>query len=147
MKIKDKLKMPRAAKKALAKQAAAQKTGNEVTSDRLELMFTVVNRSKTEFYVDLIHTFDVNMQMVVLAEGTADAHMLSLLGLADNEKSVIISAVRGDKIEAISEALEDRFAKIKNGKGISFTIPMTSVIGTLIFGFLSNNRLTVKENK
>ena len=40
-----------------------------------------------------------------------------------------------------------KFNTIKDGKGIAFTIPLTSVIGTLIYGFLSNNRMAVKEEK
>ena len=43
--------------------------------------------------------------------------------------------------------LEDKFDTIKNGKGIAFTVPFSSVIGTLIYGFLSNNRMAVKETK
>ena len=41
--------------------------------------------------------------------------------------------------------LDEKFKTIKGGNGIAFTIPLTSVIGKLIFGFLSNNRLTVQE--
>jgi len=39
------------------------------------------------------------------------------------------------------------FKTMKNGKGIAFTVPMTSVIGVSIYGFLSNNRMTVKEEE
>ena len=38
----------------------------------------------------------------------------------------------------------DTIAKGKDYKGIAFTIPLTSVIGTLVYGFLSNERTTVK---
>ena len=36
--------------------------------------------------------------------------------------------------------LEEKFATIKNGKGISFAVPLSSVIGVNLFQFLSNNR-------
>ena len=39
------------------------------------------------------------------------------------------------------KALEQRFATIKNGKGIAFAVPMSSVIGVNLYQFLSNNRL------
>lgn len=131
------------------KQKIAKKTGapNTVTQNRLELLITIVNRSKGEYYMDLLHSFDVNMQFLALGHGTADANMLSLFGLNDSEKAVIFSIISEDKLQDALPTLEEKFAKIKNGKGIAYTIPLTSVIGTLIFGFLSNNRKTVKENK
>ena len=35
--------------------------------------------------------------------------------------------------------LEEKFNTIKNGKGIAYTVPMTSTIGVAIYQFLSNN--------
>ena len=43
--------------------------------------------------------------------------------------------------------LEEKFKTIKGGKGIAYTIPLSSLIGKLIFGFLSNNRTVQEENK
>ncbi len=113
--------------------------------DRLELLFVIVNRPKAEYYADLLQSFDVNMQVVLLAKGTADAKMLDYFGLSDSEKAVIIGAVREDMISEVMTTLEDKFAAIKNGKGIAYTVPMTGVIGTLIYSFLSNNRLLRKK--
>jgi hypothetical protein len=36
--------------------------------------------------------------------------------------------------------LEEKFTTIKDGKGIAFTVPMSSVIGVAIYRFLSNHR-------
>ena len=38
------------------------------------------------------------------------------------------------------QMLEEKFQTIKHGKGIAFTIPMSSVIGVAIYRFLSNHR-------
>ena len=48
-------------------------------------------------------------------------------------------------LEKIIEELENTFHKGKKYKGIAFTIGMTSVIGTLVYGFLANDKRTVKE--
>ncbi|MDE6868058.1 MAG: hypothetical protein K2J83_02815, partial [Clostridia bacterium] len=118
------------------------------TSNRIKLMITDVSRSKAEYFIDLIQSFNVNMQMVVLASGTASAKMLGLLGLSDNnEKAVIFSVIQENKIPSALAALENKFNSIKDGKGISFTVPLTSVIGALIYGFLSDNKQMVKEGK
>lgn len=132
----------RAVKTAVQK---AKQSPNTVTSNRLELLVTVVGRNKAEYYEDLILSFDVNMQTTALASGTANEKMLSLLGLSDSEKAVIFSIIQEDKIPKAVRMLDEKFKTIKGGNGIAFTIPLTSVIGKLIFGFLSNNRLTVQE--
>ena len=145
------LKEKAAVVKKEIKQRVAQKvkptSPNKVTSNRLKLLVTIVSRSKAEYYTDLIQSFDVNMQMIVLAEGTANAKMLGILGLTDTEKAVLLSVIQEDKIPDAMHTLGEKFQTIRDGKGVAWTIPLTSVIGTLIYGFLSNNRLTVKESK
>ena len=107
---------------------------------KLELLFTVVNREKTEFYVDLLQNFEINMQMVLSASGTAPTGTLAMLGLADSEKSVIISVISKTRVKEALGALEDRFRTLKNGKGIAYTVPMKSTIGVAIYQFLSNTK-------
>lgn len=125
----------------------ARREPHKITENKLEILITVVNRSKAEFFVDLIQSFDVNTQFIALGEGTADAKMLSLLGLASSEKAVIFSVIRSDNVSKALAKIERTFNTVKNAKGIAYTIPMSSVIGVSVFGFLSNNRMTVKEEK
>ena len=127
------------------KPAEQKQNTNTVTSNRLELLVTIVSRKKAEYYTDLIQSLDVNMQVTAFGHGTADAKMLVYLGLADSDKAVIFSVIQQNKIPSAMNLLEDKFKTIKDGKGVAFTIPLTSVIGTLIFRFLSNNRMAVKE--
>ena len=112
---------------------------------KLKILITIVNKSKTEFFVDLIQNHEVNVQMVLQAHGTANAEMLNLLGLLGSEKSVIISAIREDKVSKVLVELEEKFRSIKHGSGIAYTIPMSSIIGVAVYGFLSNNTQMVKE--
>ena len=107
---------------------------------KLKILFTVVNRQKTEFYADLIQTFEANVQLVLSAVGTANEEILNYLGLSSSEKSVIISIIRDDREKELLAALEERFKTIKNGKGIAYTVPMSSTIGVAIYQFLSNTK-------
>ena len=107
---------------------------------KLKLLFTVVDRNKGEFYLDVISQFEVNCQLAVGGLGTANSELINLLGL-NIHKAVILSVVREDQVDAIMKALEQRFETIKNGKGIAFAVPMSSVIGVNLYQFLSNNRL------
>lgn len=118
----------------------APKKGANDGFKKLRVLVTVVPRSKTEFYMDLLTAYEVNFQTSVLAQGTARSDTLYMLGLEDSDKSVIFSVLREDKASEAMQALEDKFHTLKNGKGIAFTIPMSSVIGVAIYRFLSNHR-------
>ena len=112
---------------------------------KLKLLFTVVDRNKGEFYLDLISQFEVNCQLTVGGLGTAHSELVDLLGL-NKHKAVLLSVVREDKVDEIMKALEQRFATIKNGKGIAFAVPLSSVIGVNLYQFFANNRLG-RENQ
>lgn len=109
-----------------------------VAPKKIKLLFTIVNRQKTEFFVDVLQNFEVNMQLVLSAQGTANDHIMTLLGLTDSNKSVIISVIRQDKIKDALSALEEKFNTVKGGKGIAYTVPIKSAIGVAIYRFLSN---------
>ena len=107
---------------------------------KLKLLVTVINRNKTEFYMDYLTNFEINFQTAVAAQGTANSDTLYLLGLEDSDKSVIFSVINEDKANEALQGLEEKFHVIRGGKGIAFTVPMTSVIGAAIYRFLSDNR-------
>jgi len=110
----------------------------QIAPQKLKLLFTVVDRKKAEFYADFIQSFEVNMQLTLAARGTASVETLSMLGLTDSEKSVIISVIKEEKATAALSALEKKFQTIKNGKGIAYTVPMSGTIGVAIYQFLAN---------
>ena len=80
------------------------------------------------------------MQLAGLGEGTANAELLQYLGLASSEKTVIFSVIRAELASAALDTIEEKFHTIKNGKGIAYTVPLSSVIGVNIYQFLSNNK-------
>ena len=114
-------------------------TVNEASIKKLKLLFTVIDRPKAEFYLDVLSQFEVNCQMVTNGMGTAKSELHNMLGLTIH-KAVIVSVVREDKAEEIIKCLEEKFTTIKNGKGIAFTVPLSSIIGVNNYQFLSNYR-------
>lgn len=107
---------------------------------KLTLLVTVVNRNKAEFYADFLQSFEINMQLIMNAEGTASQETLHYLGLVETDKAVIFSVIREDRAAEALSALGQKFKTIKNGKGIAFTTPMTGTIGVAIYQFLSNTQ-------
>ena len=119
-------------------------TINECAIKKLKLLFTVVDRPKGEFYLDVLSQFEVNCQILTGGMGTANSEIIDMLGL-NIHKAVILSVVREDMVDTIMKCLEEKFTTIRNGKGIAFAVPLSSVIGVNIYQFLSNNRLKKGE--
>ena len=113
---------------------------NHSAIKKLKLLVTVVDKPKGEFFLDVISQFDVNCQMLVTGLGTASSEVVQLLGL-EPHKAVILSVIREDMTDAVMQCLEDKFSTIRGGKGVSFAIPLSSVIGVNLYRFLSDNRM------
>ena len=114
-------------------------TVNDSAIKKLKLLFTIVDRPKGEFYLDVISQFDVNCQMAMGGLGTATSDLVDILGL-EPHKAVILSVIREDEVDAVMNTLEEKFHTIRNGKGIAFAVPLSSVIGVNMYRFLSNRR-------
>ena len=113
---------------------------------KLELLLAVVQNDKVAYFSSLIQSHQANLQLTVPAKGTTHL-ILDYLGLTDRPKSLVMSVVRAGESAKLIELLDDTFKKGKGYKGIAFTIPMTSVVGTLVYGFLSNDKRTVKKEE
>ena len=120
--------------------------GENIAPHKLMMLVTVVQKGKGTFFADFIKTFDANLQIAIVGTGTADSDLVEFLGLKDNRRSIILSIVREERVDEIMEALEERFHTVNNDKGISFAMPLSSVIGKLSYGFLSNDQRMVEKH-
>mgnify|MGYP002627341617 CR=1 FL=1 len=111
---------------------------------KLELLVAIVHNNKAAYYSSLIQSHQANLQLTTPAKGTTHL-ILNYLGLTERPKSMIVSIVRADQAGALIELLDETFKKGKDYKGIAYTVPLSSVIGTRVYGFLSNDQRTVKE--
>jgi hypothetical protein len=116
-----------------------------IAPHKLMMLITVVQKGKGTFFADFIKTFDANLQIAIVGTGTAEDNLVEFLGLKDNKRSIIFSIVRAEKVNTILEALEERFHTVNNDTGISFAVPLSSVIGKLSYGFLSNDQRMVSK--
>ena len=127
-------------RKKIRKNAPEKKEKNGLEAPKkLKILVTIVDRSKTDFYLDILEGYEVNMQTVIYGRGTAPSDIASVLGIVQSDKVVIFSVVQEEKIKEILASYEDKYFKTKNGKGVAFTIPITSVIGVSIYQFWSNS--------
>ncbi|MBR6513283.1 MAG: hypothetical protein IKT46_00475 [Clostridia bacterium] len=114
-------------------------TVNESAIKKLKMIITVVDVSKSEFYLDILSQFEVNFQTVTGGTGTANSDIVEMLGL-NIHKAVIMSIVREDMVEPIMKCLEEKFENIRKGKGVAIAVPLSGVIGVNMYQFLSNNK-------
>lgn len=122
--------------------AARETYTRNVAPERLELVIAIVNASKERFYTNLIQSFEANLQLAMPASGTSEKAIMNYLGLNQSNRSAIFSVVREEKVKDLLEFLDEKFSTVRDGGGIALSVPMSSLIGSLIYGFLSNdNRL------
>ena len=118
---------------------------HNIAPNKLELVMAVVHNSKAAYYSSLIQSHQANLQFSMAAKGTTHL-LLDYLGLSDNRpKSLVMSVVRSDEAGSLINQLDELFQKGGDYKGIAFSVRLTSVIGTLAYGFLSNDK-RVKED-
>lgn len=123
-----------------------ERTGSQAPFG-LELVITIVEKNKAEFYMDMIQSFEVNFQFAAPAHGTAKAEILDYLGIADTDKTVIFSVVREDKLDDLTYMLGQKFSSVRGGKGVAVSVPFTSMIGTSVYTFLCNAVSSVKGDE
>jgi hypothetical protein len=113
---------------------------------KLELLIAIVHSDKVRFYTNLIQSFEVNLYLSMPASGTSENALMNYLGLNQSNRAAIFCVVRDDKKKDLLEALNDSFNNLKGGGGIAVTTPLSSLIGTLVYGFLSNDKRTVHQS-
>ena len=119
---------------------------SRVSMNRLKILVTIVPRAKADFYMDHIQSFGANVQMVIFGRGTAPKEFLAAMGLTDSDRAIILSIIGENNVRNALDSLGEKFNTIQGGKGIAYTIPMSSVIGKSIFNFLSDNRTQIRRD-
>ena len=115
-----------------------QKIEKKLTSTKkLKLVFIIVKRSKTDYYLDLMQENGANMQLSIIGNGTTKS---TIFAEEVANKSIIISVVTEDHIPKILKDLKDKFGELRDGKGVAWVVPFDSVMGVTFFNFLSNNK-------
>jgi len=118
---------------------------HNIAPNKLELVMAVVHNSKAAYYSSVIQSHQANLQFSMAAKGTTHL-LLDYLGLSDNRpKSLVMSVVRSDEAGSLITQLDELFQKGGDYKGIAFSVRLTSVIGTLAYGFLSNDKRVKEE--
>ena len=110
---------------------------------KLEVLVLIVHNEKQAYFSSLVQSHQANLQLTFPCKGTTHL-LLNYLGLTDRPKSLVMSIIREDEAARLMDLLNQQFARGGQYKGVAFTIPFSSMVGTIPYGFLSNEKL-VKE--
>ena len=100
-------------------------------SNRICAVFSIVDYSKAEEIAQIYSLAKTPLSVSTHGFGCADKSMLEYLGFGENKKSIMISIMSSERANYIFELVEEKMNISKPGKGIMFTVPLTSATAFL----------------
>jgi len=111
----------------------------------LNLVMTIISRSRREAMEDIIHSLKLPLAITMLAKGTATSEHLSLHGLAPTEYALVLSVADGDQTRKFMRAAKVRMFIDIPGNGIMLSVPLKSVGGGKTMAYLTDNKTVTGE--
>lgn len=96
--------------------------------DDYVLLTLIVDRTHSKKTVKALSGQGVYSSFAMPASGTAPSDMLTLLGLGNTKKDIILCTLRESSAATVFRRLIDECRLDKPGHGIAFTIPLTSIL-------------------
>ena len=96
---------------------------------RLYFTVAIAERRRLPRFLDAFKKARVPFQNVTLGRGTASSELLDMLGVADAEKGVVLAVAPEESWRALRRILTRDLRIDVPGKGIAFTVPLSSVGG------------------
>lgn len=105
----------------------------------LNFVITILDRSRKEDMINLLHHNKVQLVLTMLGKGTATREYLSLYGLEATEKAVICAVAGGEQTRQIIKSAKRRLFIDIPGNGIILATPIKSVGGGRTLAYLTDN--------
>lgn len=99
--------------------------------ERMKAMVTIVNRGEGIALSRLYDQSGVKLHVQVTAYGTASSELLSMLGLTQTERDLLISLAAESRIDDLLDRLADDYRDILSVRGIAFSLRLTGISNTL----------------
>lgn len=116
-----------------------EKIDSVTSSERLDVIFTIVPKGKGESVTDVLRKNDVLECLIFHGHGTAPSNILKMLGLGATDKEIVLGFTQDEKSHDIIKAIDKKLNFEKPGNGITFVVPLQSVAGIMAFKFLTTN--------
>lgn len=124
------------------KTAKAKESDNEV---KFELVVTIINRGYSDFVVEAARNAGASGGTIINGRGTGVHEKESILGVSiQPEKEMVLTLVKKEEKSKVIGAIVEGANLNKEGKGISFSIPVEDVAG---INHLLGGEVASQENK
>lgn len=110
----------------------------------IHLMITISDRVHLADIVSLYQETGIDVNFIMLGQGTATNDVLDVLGLDRSEKAVCMAVVTEDVWKEAKRGLERKIRIDVPGIGIAFIVPMSSIGGRRELAFLTDGLNFVK---
>ena len=114
---------------------------------QMRAVFSIVDYSKGDKIADVYKKEKIPVFFSTHGNGSADSAMLELLGFGENKKSIMLSVLDRSRSERIFAAVEEKMNISKPGKGIMFSVPLTSATAFLVGLMDKDNNMEAAEQK
>ena len=100
-------------------------------SNRICALFSIVDYSKSDEMAAVYNAAKAPVSISTHGQGCADSSVFEYLGFGENKKSITISLMTSERANYIFELAEEKMSISKPGKGIMFTVSLTSATAFL----------------
>ena len=100
-------------------------------SEQMSAVFTIVDYSNGKIINDIYKEEQVPLRFFTHGHGSADSAMLEYLGFGENKKCINICLLSKERAKHIFSVAEEKLHLSKPGKGIIFSVPVTSATAFL----------------
>jgi len=117
---------------------------------QMRAVFTVVDYTRGEQISDIYIHEHIPIRITTHGHGMVDSKTLDYLGFGENKKSIMISLLSAERTKHIFSVLNETMDLRKAGKGIAFSVPISSMsrfLSTMIELNDTKNMQALKEDE
>ncbi len=97
----------------------------------LKLMGVIVDRGQGDRIAEVCQQMHIPFQFISLGTGTASSEILDYFGLGETQKELVLCLLPAPLVQPLQQTLLERFHLDRPGRGILFTIRLSSVMSAV----------------
>ena len=104
--------------------------------EALALYFVIVNRGQSRYFIEKFNEIGISMNIVLYGFSSPPEDIASILGPDMLKKDIVLSFCKQSEMNKVHQIVHERFKISKLSKGVSFSVPIDSVSGVIVYKFL-----------